>query len=145
MGKKSREKWERRRQLEQMGNQPQQNRGVLLHQQQQIVKTGPLPSAEEFEKYNQVLPGAADRIVRMAEQQQTHRHALEVRTTRAAIIEARLGQIFAFVVAMTGLVGGVYLTATDHKWEGIGAMLAGLGLIVAAFLGRRRGEKGEKH
>jgi uncharacterized membrane protein len=31
------------------------------------MTSGPLPSANEFSKYEQVLPGAADRILRMAE------------------------------------------------------------------------------
>ena len=38
----------------------------------QISKTftGPLPPPEDFEKYNQILPGAADRILAMAENEQ---------------------------------------------------------------------------
>ncbi len=32
--------------------------------------SGPLPRPEDFEKYNEILPGAADRILNMAEKEQ---------------------------------------------------------------------------
>lgn len=39
--------------------------------------TGPLPPPEALANYEQASPGAADRILRMAEGQQQHRHGLE--------------------------------------------------------------------
>jgi uncharacterized membrane protein len=38
---------------------------------------GPLPPPELLEHYEKVLPGGAERIFRMAENEQEHRHALE--------------------------------------------------------------------
>ena len=35
--------------------------------------SGPLPDPSSLQKYNDVLPGAAERIIHMAEQQQGHR------------------------------------------------------------------------
>ena len=37
---------------------------------------GPLPTPEDFAKYNLVLPNAADRILKMAENEQTNRHEI---------------------------------------------------------------------
>lgn len=39
--------------------------------------SGPLPHPEDLAKYEQILPGAADRLIRMAEQQAAHRQNLE--------------------------------------------------------------------
>jgi uncharacterized membrane protein len=39
--------------------------------------SGPLPQAEQLQKYEEVLPGAADRIIRMAEEQSAHRQEIE--------------------------------------------------------------------
>ncbi|MBI1739603.1 MAG: DUF2335 domain-containing protein [Acidobacteriales bacterium] len=39
--------------------------------------SGPLPHPEDLAKYEQVLPGSADRIIRMAERQAEHRQNLE--------------------------------------------------------------------
>lgn len=37
--------------------------------------SGPLPPSAEFERYNQVIPGAGDRILKMAEKEQQLREA----------------------------------------------------------------------
>ena len=47
---------------------------------QQTITTGPIPSAQEFEYYERILPGAADRILRMAEANQVRRHESESMT-----------------------------------------------------------------
>jgi uncharacterized membrane protein len=56
--------------------------------------SGPLPKPEDLAKYEQVLTGSADRIIRMAEQQATHRQNLE-----RVIVESKLqfksGALFA--------------------------------------------------
>jgi uncharacterized membrane protein len=45
----------------------------------QHMRSGPLPGAEELAAYEEVLPGLANRIVEIAENEQTHRHALNER------------------------------------------------------------------
>jgi len=42
--------------------------------------SGPLPPAEQAAAWDAVVPGAADRILKMAEKQQEHRHELEKTT-----------------------------------------------------------------
>lgn len=42
-----------------------------------IKFSGPLPPARELQAYEQVVPGAADRIVKMAEDEALHRRAQE--------------------------------------------------------------------
>lgn len=49
--------------------------GVIARGEQSIqLHAGPLPDAETFARYDQILPGAADRILRMAENEQNARH-----------------------------------------------------------------------
>ncbi len=38
---------------------------------------GPLPPASELNAYEQILPGAAERILAMTEKEQSHRHQSE--------------------------------------------------------------------
>jgi len=40
--------------------------------------SGPLPSPDHLEKYNEILPGAADRIIKMAEKEQENRSKLQL-------------------------------------------------------------------
>ncbi|MBR5160652.1 MAG: DUF2335 domain-containing protein [Thermoguttaceae bacterium] len=42
-----------------------------------IERSGPLPSPEDFERYEKTLPGAGERILSMAERQQQHRFEIE--------------------------------------------------------------------
>jgi uncharacterized membrane protein len=100
---------------------------------------GPLPSPELLEKFDQVLPGLANRIAKMAEGYALDRWR-NGRTTRWSTI---LGQVFAFIIAMTIILGGFYLVLHDKSAAGITAVLATLAGIVGAFIyGRRQSPKG---
>ncbi len=44
-----------------------------------FVHSGPLPDPQSLGMYEEVLPGLADRIVKMTESQVAHRHALDRR------------------------------------------------------------------
>ena len=90
---------------------------------QQFV--GPIPPSGEFERYEAILPGSANRILAMAERSAAHRHQWEARVLdidEAAVkggigLQAR-GQCFAFILGLIVLVLGGYLMATggEPKW-----------------------------
>lgn len=79
---------------------------------------GPLPTAGQLDKYELVLPGAAERIVTMAEKEQTNRHFLE-----------RVGLIGGFFMWLALLVAAVLLAhfgARTAAWvvgSGVGLMM----------------------
>ena len=56
------------------GNTVAPNTKLLL---QQAHYQGPLPLPDHFERYNEVLPGSAERILMMAEKEQIHRLSQE--------------------------------------------------------------------
>jgi len=85
---------------------------------------GPLPPAEQIHAYEQALPGAADRILAMAERQQEHRQDLERVTVHEAANRSRWGLWLGFVIAV--LVIGVGAGAIFA-----GEALAGFAIIVA--------------
>lgn len=104
--------------------------------------SGPLPPPEILEKYNNIEPGFANRIMRMAESQSQHRQAME-----RLIIESRTryegrAQILATIIAL--LLGGgcVWLISIGKSVEGVAAIIAELAAIAAVFIyGRKRQEK----
>lgn len=49
----------------------------------QRVHEGPLPAPEDFARYDQVLPGAAERIMTLTESTVEHRHRLDNRHLNA--------------------------------------------------------------
>jgi len=71
--------------------------------------SGPLPPPDALERYNEVLPGAAERIIAMAESQHAHRQSLEKHVIHSNISAQKLGTVLGFIVAMTVVVGGMFL------------------------------------
>lgn len=80
-----------------------ENKKILL--QASRFHQGPLPLPEDLMKYNQVCPGAAERIIKMAENEQKVLNKVrlkEYRNLRAGMI---LGFVsFIFLVGLTGWV-----------------------------------------
>lgn len=75
--------------------------------------SGPLPSPEDFEKYEKVMPGSMDRVLTLMERQADHRMDKETKELDAKIHQSRKGQIigaalvslfgcFSFVLGMFG-------------------------------------------
>lgn len=95
---------------------------------------GPLPPAEEFARYEQVCPGAADRIIAMAENQSRHRQAIENKSIEMTSRDSLLGLIFAFVFALATLVAGVWLVIQEHPVVGTIFGGVGLGTVVTSFM-----------
>lgn len=58
---------------------------------------GPLPSPEILAGFESVLPGAAERIMKMAEKEQDARHSYERKITNSSIVSMILGVCFAFL------------------------------------------------
>lgn len=99
---------------------------------QQQIYQGPLPPAEHFAAYNDILPGAADRILTMAEKEAGHRHEIEKRRQGHAFIINVIGQVFAVTIALAGVGGGWYLSAKNNPWSG--AFMTGLPVLSLAVV-----------
>ncbi len=95
---------------------------------------GPLPHPEILEKYEQILPGAAERILSMAETQSRHRIGLETRVVDADITNSKRGLIFGFTIGLVGIGGGIYSIHLGHVISG--SLLTGgaLASLVGTFV-----------
>ena len=49
---------------------------AIIAQKREIRYSGPIPEPDTFRRYEEVLPGAADRILIMAEKEQNSRHKI---------------------------------------------------------------------
>lgn len=88
--------------------------------------SGPIPPPDIIEKYERILPGAADRIITMAEQQATHRQAMEKKMIESESRDGLLGIIFAFLLGFGCLIACVVVVCLVPK---------NAGAISSAFLG----------
>jgi uncharacterized membrane protein len=105
--------------------------------------SGPLPPPEQLAKYEQILPGAADRIMRMAEHQASHRQSQELAIVRSGIAAQWAGISCAFVIAMTAIVGGIWLSSQGMSAVGLTSIIAALCALVGTFIYGKSEQKKE--
>jgi uncharacterized membrane protein len=79
-------------------NQPQR-------QELSVSYRGPLPPSGEFSGYEQVLPGAAERILTITEKEAEHRRENQEKLVKASVKYSGRGQIFAFIISILALIG----------------------------------------
>jgi uncharacterized membrane protein len=94
--------------------------------------SGPLPPPALLAEYEQVLPGLADRIARMAEKEGDSRRSLQSRAMRLS----EWGLASAFTIPMTALVGGFLLVLNDKSAEGMAVIIGAVGSLLAVYFGR---------
>lgn len=100
--------------------------------------SGPLPSPDTFDGYERVLPGAAERILVMAEKQQDHRMDLEKKHLLEQLFQSKLGQIFGLIIAVVCISVGAFLVMNGHETAGIilfGSTL--IGLVTIFVIGKK--------
>jgi uncharacterized membrane protein len=133
---------------------PQQSGRVIRQETIEVAFTGPLPHPQILQGYEQACPGAASRIIEMAEQQGSNRRLIEQSLAassqdemRRQFQEARVGQICAAIVALAFIGSGAYVATHGNPWPGAALGGGGVGLqaLVATFVrGRRSAEDKEE-
>lgn len=104
---------------------------------------GPLPPPETLARYEEICPGAADRILSMAEAQSRHRQGLEERVIASNCRAQDRGPLLGFVLAL-GVIGlGAYLILKGREISGLVALVTALIAIVVPFVYGKREQKKE--
>lgn len=119
-----------------------QNNSVSVRRTE--LYAGPLPHPSMLEKFEQIIPGSADRILKQAEAQTQHRINMESKVVAADIFKSYLGLIFGFIIGLSGIGGGIYLATLG--FDVFGPLLSGgtLVTIVTAFIYGTRSRKQER-
>lgn len=136
---------------------PEPDKLLVSHTQihQEII-----PHPELLERYERLLPGTAERLLRLAESETEHRRALERQAqsanataqsaqidlqrqaqalaglqTRKAFISDAIGQVFGLIVALACVAAAVWL-AERQPW--VAGLLAGIpsAAVIRAFFAR---------
>lgn len=119
----------------QVSSEPKKREVRLAYEQ--ILRasfSGPIPPPKILKGYEDVFPGCAERIVAMAENQSRHRMGLEKSRIDTANRTEQCGQIFAFVIALAAITGGIYLISIGKDASGLTAIISSVGLLVGAFV-----------
>lgn len=106
--------------------------------------SGPIPPPATLEKYNEIIPNGAERIMAMAQRQSAHRENLETKVIEADIAKQTRGSIFGFIISLVVIIGGFVLLEQGKKVEGLAAIIASLTSLVAVFVYGRYEQKKER-
>lgn len=124
--------------------QQKQLKNQRVLQQVQVTHQGPLPPPELFEGYDNILPGAAERILSMAEKQSSHRQDLELKVIKAGARDSLIGLIFAFILGFFTIGGGIYCIIKGQSTGGTIIGGAGLVSLVGVFVYGSRQRRKER-
>ena len=102
---------------------------------QQESFSGPIPHPRIMAGYEQVLPGSADRILKMAERQQEHRFGLEKTSVESQQKSNTRGQVFGFILSFLVIIGGIVLLLLGMPILGVCLMAGMICLLAGLFIG----------
>ena len=123
-------------------NKPQPSKKVstaIIREQHTF--SGPLPPPEDLARYDQVVPGAAERIIKMAENEMMHRHKNEDKMSSGMIWTTVISTFFAFFVAIS-LVGlSFYLAYRGFFAASASVAVGSIAAVISAFLYKSRKKK----
>jgi len=111
--------------------------GKPVAQFQQSTFSGPIPHPSILEGYERLVPGAAERILVMAESDSRHQQEIECAALHAAEAEVKRGQIFGFIIGLTAL--GASMLALAMGSPAVAGVIGGttvVGLVSVFIVGR---------
>jgi uncharacterized membrane protein len=126
----------------------EQNRTPVVNQKSTLVQAqhyeGPIPPPEMLEKYNQIVSGAADRILKMAEEQASHRQYLEKQVIKSDIRNSVFGIISALIISLATLF--IAFSAIKLNQQFAGAIISTLGIsgLVTTFIYGTQSRRNER-
>lgn len=117
-----------------MKNVNQQKKPTKVQISHERHYSGPLPLPEDLAKYDHIVPGAAERILRMAEKEMDHRHVEDSKLSKGVIYTTKISIVFAFicVLILSGL--SFYAIHLGHAAVGGSIAVGAIAAVAGAFL-----------
>lgn len=104
-----------------------------LRREVSVSYEGPLPLPRAMADYEAILPGSAERIMRMAEREQEHEHHVE----RQLLEIKHRGQRVATRLTTVGMVGAIILLALGKEIGALCSLLIALVPLLTALASGR--------
>lgn len=105
--------------------------------------SGPLPHPNLLRQFDEVVPGAANRIIQMAESQGEHRRNLETTVISARSKNETMGIYIGGFLATLWSVGSFWLIVSGHSLWGTIALVGEIGALAAVFVIGRKSQRDE--
>lgn len=104
---------------------------------------GPLPAPADLAEYDSILPGAADRLISMAEDAASTQNKVLQDATSAEIDYAKTGQGLAFAITAVAFVAAIVFFALGNNYAGTALLSVPVVMLVRAFLRLPGSDRGD--
>jgi uncharacterized membrane protein len=109
-----------------------------------IKYEAPLPPPGMLREFEDILPGAADRIFTVMEEQTHHRHHLESTQQAADISSERRSQFIGGLIAFIALTAGFFLIYKGKSIPGTIVFITTCASLIGVFIAGRWAQKKER-
>lgn len=106
--------------------------------------SGPMPPPAALREFNEIIPGGAERILRMAEAEQLHRQTCESNALQIERDSIKRGQWLGAAVSVVSILGATVSTLVHAHWVATAALVGVpvLGIIRAIVRSDKPGSPG---
>lgn len=113
--------------------------GVLAYSETSSLHSGPLPDPETWARYDQILPGTAERLLAGYERQSAHRQKLESWSIIGGVIQSYVGTASATGVTIFVVYQCAQIVLAGYAVTGMVGIVSSLASLAGVFVyGRRK-------
>ena len=105
---------------------------------------GPIPPPAVLEAYERLVPGAAERILKMAENQSNHRQEIEKIVVRAGARDSLLGVVVACVVVICSFGWSAYALSKGQSAKAVAVVISTVAGLAGVFVYGKHATKQER-
>lgn len=105
---------------------------------------GPLPPPDILVQYNEASPGAADRIIALAEKQSEHRMHLEKTVVEGDSRRASWGMGAGFTLSVLMIAAAGYMAYAGAPWAGVSLGGLNIATLAGVFVYGTRSRRAER-
>ncbi len=106
--------------------------------------SGPLPPPEILRRFDEILPGSAQKIFDQFELQSAHRRQVESTVIASGAFSQRVGSVSGLLLGVVGMGGGIWLAHEGRDFGGFSTVLATLASLVGIYVSQRRKQTAER-
>lgn len=104
----------------------------VIRKQLSVSYSSPIPPAAELERYNAIIPNAADRFMTTLEKEQDHRHWMNKRAINGEIWADRIGTLSGLLIGLFGLGVAGFLASHDKQFAA--AVIAAVDIVGLTYV-----------
>jgi hypothetical protein len=109
-----------------------------------MARSSFLPTPKELKEYEELLPGITERFFSAFEKQQEHRFGLEKNAVFTGSKRTLQGQIFAFILGLVTIVGGLFLLFQGKDIQGYSLLVGTVATLAGVFIYGKKQNKKER-